>query len=190
MVLVRECPTEVVYLSDSNRNPQRLKYSAHKLIPKEVGVDYGVTDEQIENYYKILEDHGLTNPYENDTNVQMEKTDMNTLYQITLGDMTKYGHKLAVNSSGLWVMEEKGTGEIVTVNRKFVEEVMPYTIGVQFEAEKDTYHYTAEKDKFTVNDFLLIESYGFKVVRVVGVDTKSKKATKELPFLGKIKLDK
>jgi hypothetical protein len=106
-------------------------------------------------------------------------TNTNTLFEITLDDSTDsvYGHYLATNSSGKWVMEEKGTGKIHTVDKASVQEVLPHTIGVQFldGGVGKTYSYFAEKGQFNVNDLYVINN---SLAVVVAVDTKSKQATK------------
>lgn len=116
----------------------------------------------------------------NNTTLKDEQMADNKLYEIKQGEVVTYGHKLAVNSSGLWVMEVKGSGAIITADKKDIEEVLPHTIGIRFESDKLTYHYFAEKDKFKVGDWFVLESYsGRSIVNVVSVDTKSKNATKD-----------
>ncbi|MEB4987997.1 hypothetical protein RXP21_28995, partial [Pseudomonas aeruginosa] len=98
---------------------------------------------------------------------------------------------LATNSQGEWVMEVKGSGQIMAVAKDKVQEVLPYTIGVRFNNNGATYHYLAEKDKFPMG-FYLVQSYvhdSFQVAQVVQVDTKSPKATVEFSPLGKLAVD-
>lgn len=113
--------------------------------------------------------------------------DMTKLYEIKTMGQSLYGHKLAVNSKGQWVMEVKGTGEIIAVNPSAVEEVMPHTIGVQFETDKTVYHYTAEAGKHNVGDLYVLDAPGGRaIVQVVGVDTKNTAATKPFKPLAKL----
>lgn len=82
-------------------------------------------------------------------------TNTNKLYTWVKHDDTTfaptdlYGHYLATNPQGEWVMEVKGSGQIMAVAKDKVQEVLPYTIGVRFNNNGTTYHYLADKDKFT-----------------------------------------
>lgn len=115
----------------------------------------------------------------------------NTLYEIKQDGKTTFGTKLAVNSAGQWVMEEKGTGLTVVVDKANVEEVMPYTVDVTFKDGSQAYSFTSEKGKFNKGDVLLLESKfeGFSIALVTAVDTKAKSATKELKPLAKLVVD-
>ncbi len=118
---------------------------------------------------------------------QPKEAKMSKLYEIQVSDKKLYGHKLAVNSQGHWVMEVKGTGEVLAVDKQYVEEVMPHTIGVQFETSKTTYHYLAEAGKYSVGDFFVVDApMGRAIVNVVSVDTKSQMATKHFSPLAKL----
>lgn len=104
----------------------------------------------------------------------------NTLYEFELDGKTTFGSKIATNSNGLWVMEVKGSGEVITVEKTKVEEVVPHTVGVKFIGTPDTtHHYTAPKGKFDLGFYLFENHNGPSLVQVVELDTKSKKATKE-----------
>lgn len=105
----------------------------------------------------------------------------NTLYQFTVKDNTYYGCYLATNSTGQWVMEEKGTGKVITVDKDSVEEVLPHTISLVFLGSSSAdYHYLAEADKYKVGDTYVLNSNGStSLVTITGVNTKSKKATVE-----------
>lgn len=126
----------------------------------------------------------------NPTNNNPKGNDM-TLYTWTLNDTNFYGTQLAINSSGQWVMEVKGTGEVVAVDPSIVEEVIPHTVDVQFLGNNiNKYSYWAPAGKYAVNDVLLVKApSGLALVLVTKVDTKSKEATKDLPVVGKIALD-
>lgn len=109
------------------------------------------------------------------------------LYEVSVFNPTtrqrevKYGHKLAVDSSGQWVMELIGEAHpIISVPKTDVEEVRPHTIDITFENRKGVYQYLAEKGKYNVGDFFIFDGlYGRAIVEVVAVDTKSDKATVE-----------
>lgn len=118
-----------------------------------------------------------------------EEEDMTQLYQFTVDDEIKFGTKLAVNSAGEWVMEEKGSNNVIAVKKELVEEVIPYSVDIQFQDNTSyNYSYTSVEGKFEVNDLLLMESQkgGFSLAVVKAVNTKSKAATKELKPIAKL----
>ena len=110
------------------------------------------------------------------------------LYQINIPVNTvKYGHKLAVNSAGKWVMEIKGTGEVITCDKDDVEEVMPYTVSVQFQTGKQIYNYLAEKGSVELNAFYIFDApLGRAIAQVIKLDTKSPAASVEFKPLAKL----
>jgi hypothetical protein len=119
------------------------------------------------------------------------KDDMETLYEVN----DKFAKKLAVNSSGLWVMEEKGTGTVFTSDKKDCKEVVPYTVEVRFTqnfGESKGYQYTSVEGRFNVGDLLWMPcaGQGEGFARVVAVGTKSRSATKELEPIGRFVLEK
>lgn len=111
------------------------------------------------------------------------------LYEITKDEEVVYGYKLAVNSAGQWVMETKGTGNIVAVDKSQVEEVMPHTVAIRFNNDTlgSDYHFFSDKGSVEVGKFYLNEN--FDIFKVVSVDTKSKTATKDLKVVGKLVLE-
>ena len=118
---------------------------------------------------------------------QKEKKMTNKLYEISRGTETLYGHKLATNSQGQWVMEVKGTGDVIAVDKATVQEVLPYTIAVQFESGKQTYSYLAEAGKYQIGEFYIVDAAtGRCIVQVTGVDTKSAAATKQFTPIAKL----
>lgn len=122
---------------------------------------------------------------ENDKPKEPKK--MTKLYEIKQGGEVCYGHKLAVNSQGQWVMEVKGTGAVIAVDKTYVEEVLPHTVGVQFETNKTVYHYFAEKGAVEKGAFYIVDSaMGRAIVQVTDVDTKNVNATKTLNVLAKL----
>lgn len=131
----------------------------------------------------------ITNPCK-EISLDMEGQKVNKLYEIKHEGQTLYGHKLAVNSQGQWVMEVKGTGAVIAISKTLVEEVLPHTIGVQFDSTKMTYHYLAEAGKYAVGEFFILDApMGRAIVQVVSVDTKSKSATKVFEPLAKLKTE-
>jgi hypothetical protein len=114
-----------------------------------------------------------------------------TLYEVD----GKFAKKLAVNSSGMWVMEEKGSGTVFTADKKNCQEVVPYTVEVRFTqnfGESKGYHYTSVEGRFNVGDLLWMPcaGQGEGFARVVAVGTKSRLATKELEPIGRFVLEK
>jgi hypothetical protein len=105
-------------------------------------------------------------------------TDNKTLYSLTKEDGTVvYGTHVGTNSQNKFLIEVKGTNEIVLVDKSQLEEVVPYTFSVRMNG-KNT-HYQCEPGKFKKNDVLLYTGNGtdkFEVAMVVAVDTKSKTA--------------
>lgn len=118
---------------------------------------------------------------------EWKDNDMSKLYEISRGTETLYGHKLATNSQGQWVMEIKGTGDVIAVDKATVQEVLPYTIAVQFESGKQTYSYLAEAGKYQIGDFYILDApNGRAIVQVTGVDTRSAAATKQFTPIAKL----
>lgn len=131
--------------------------------------------------------------YEDETKeTKMKETTM-TLYQFSGKDgEIKYGSYLATNSSGQYVMEEKGTGTIITADKSTVEEVLPYTVDIRFLSSGDkTYSYFAEAGEFEAGGFYMLENHnGVSVVQVAATDTKRKNATKDFKPLAKLCVEK
>lgn len=112
------------------------------------------------------------------------------LYEITTVNGTEYGHKLATDSTGKWVMEIKGTGAVLAVDAGKVTEVLPYTVGVKFLGSETVYQYLADAGTVEAGSLYLYENnYGTSLVRIVGVDTRSAKATTHFKPLAKIKME-
>lgn len=131
-------------------------------------------------------DYWIKNPC-SEIALEMEGKTVNKLYEIKHEGQTLYGHKLAVNSAGKWVMEIKGTGAVLAVDKSEVEEVMPHTISIQFDKGKQTYAYLAEAGKYKVGELYVLDApYGRSIVQVVAVDTKSVQATKQFEPLAKL----
>jgi hypothetical protein len=145
----------------------------------------------LDSYIAELKYRPRNNWFEGDWNVtetQKENTMAEKkLYQINIANDVKYGHKLAVNSAGKWVMEIKGTGEVITCDKGDVEEVMPYTVSVQFQTGKQIYNYFAEKGSVELNAFYVFDApLGRAIAQVVKLDTKSPAATVEFKPLAKL----
>lgn len=115
---------------------------------------------------------------------QTEETQMSEeLYQIK--ETEKYGKKIAVNSQGKIVLEIKGTGEVVAVDKTEIEEVFPYTFEVKFFGNSNVYAFLGKEGQVEKGDILIYTSgpYEDNICQVVATDTKSRKATKEFKGL-------
>lgn len=55
-----------------------------------------------------------------------------TLYSFEHEGVTKYGTHIGINSSNQYLIEEKGTGAIHVLDKKDLEEVLPYTFSVKY----------------------------------------------------------
>jgi hypothetical protein len=127
-------------------------------------------------------------------NPPQKGTDMSAkkLYEITTANGTEYGHKLAVDSTGKWVMEIKGTGTVLAMDKNKVTEVLPYTIGIKFlgSGNKTVYQYLAEVGTVEAGGLYLYESLsGMAFVHIVEVDTRSTAATTHFKPIAKIKME-
>lgn len=185
-------PVVVIKSYDIFSDTIRVKYLGCGVIDKASSkkfclYEYDLTCEERYQRDRILEEFSIEP--EGEMNMATTK-----LYEVknTLSNTIRFATKLAVNSDGLWVMEDKSTKEVFTTRKEHAEEVMPYTIDVSFENNSRRYSYFAEKGQYSVGDFFIASSREgeFKMVRVDEVDTKSRSATKDFKPLGKINVDK
>ena len=128
-----------------------------------------------------------------DDNQKGKAMNTNTLYQFS-GDTTAtayFGNHIGTNSQGQWIMEVKGTGQILAVDKKDVEEVLPYSLGIKFlNGNGVVYNYLANKGKYDLGFYLMKDKMGETViVQVVSLDTKSKIATVDFKPIGKLAVD-
>jgi hypothetical protein len=125
--------------------------------------------------------HGTAEPLPwqtNETDNQKTENDMPKLYQ-TKEATPRFGIMLATNSAGLLVMEMKGTGEVLTFAKSEVEEVKPYTVRIKFQDSQTEYEYLSRKGDVEKGDMVILNGNGH-IAKVVAVDTKSDRATKDL----------
>lgn len=88
-----------------------------------------------------------------------------------------YGHKLATDSAGRWIMEPKGGGAPVAIEKDAAERVLPFSISIRFHCGSTAYDYWAKvEDGFAVGDMILMHDGQVAVVCAVGV--KSDRANK------------
>jgi 4-diphosphocytidyl-2C-methyl-D-erythritol kinase len=135
-----------------------------------------LTDEDRKQLRKQCPPRATAFNHEETTNAK--ENDMAKLFQ-TKEETPRFGTMLATNSAGKYVLEMKGSGDVLTFEKSEVEEVKPYTVGVRFELNGIEYHYLSRKGDVEKGDILFVSgsgSYAF----VTSVDTKSDKATKEL----------
>jgi hypothetical protein len=115
--------------------------------------------------------------YTGDTETMSNSTQ---LYSFVKEDgTTGYVTYLATNSTGDWVVEEKGSGDsagtLHTLPKDNFTEVVPYTFSVNVNGR--TEHFVGEEGKVTKDEVLLYTELSPPVMVVVnGVNTKSKNA--------------
>lgn len=100
-----------------------------------------------------------------------------TLYQIK--DTETYGTHIATNSKGHYVLELKGSGEVVAKDKKDIEKVVPYTVNLKFLSWNSgkEYAYFSKEGDVRVGDLVKV---GSGMAMITAVDTHSTKATKDL----------
>jgi hypothetical protein len=113
-----------------------------------------------------------------ETDNQKTENDMPKLYQTT-EQTPRFGVLLATNSMGKLVLEMKGTGIVETFEKAEVEEVKPYTVCIKFQDSGTEYQYLSRKGDVEKGDMILVDGNGH-TAKVIAVDTKSDRATKEL----------
>ena len=101
-----------------------------------------------------------------------------TLYTFKKSDGTEaFGTHIGTNSQNKFLIEEKVTGEIHVLDKKDLEEVLPYTFSAKM-GNSET-HYIGNPDALKVDDILLCTSGSTPQIAVVtAVDTKNKSAKK------------
>ena len=129
----------------------------------------------VESGKTVWEWYNYFQPYENN-----DQTIMNKEQLFTWSDAAgqHYGTYLATNTAGMYVIEEKQTGNIVTMSADDVEEVIPWTFSAKNgNTEK---HFTGS-DTIKKGEVLL-QPRSAKFWIVTDVNTKNKTATK---FVGR-----
>lgn len=105
--------------------------------------------------------------------VTKEEVNMNSLYEVAIDGSTKIATKLMEKSNKAWIMELKGSNEVVVVDPKDVSEIVPYTIEVNVAGTSQ--HYQADEGTYSVDD-LFVMGKTLQLARVVKLDTKNKAA--------------
>ena len=119
----------------------------------------------------VWEYYNYFQPYEDNDQTIMSKEQ---LFTWSDGIGQHYGTYLATNSCGQYVIEEKQTGNIVTMHPDYLEEVIPWTFSAKHGGTEK--HFTGS-DTIKKND-VLIQTRTSKFWVVTDVDTKNKTATK------------
>lgn len=92
----------------------------------------------------------------------------------------EYGIKLATDSEGRIVLDMKATGNLVAFDPNVLEEVLPYSVDVSFRGlSGKTYSFQADPNSLAVGDLVIDPRYD-DPLRIVAIDTKSRKATKKI----------
>ena len=134
----------------------------------------------VESGKTVYDHYCYFKPYENNDQTIMSKQQ---LFTWTDNNGQHYGTYLATNTAGKYVIEEKQTGNIVTMSADDVEEVIPWTFSAKLDGLKEK-HFIGN-DTIKKGDVLLqidSRSSNNKIWVVTGVNTKNKTATK---FVGR-----
>lgn len=99
-----------------------------------------------------------------------------TLYSFTGTDgKIAYGTHIGTNSQNQYLIEEKGTGAIHVLDKKDLEEVVPYTFSAKMGNSEN--HYVGTPGALAKDDILLYTGSSTPQIAVVtGIDTKNKNA--------------
>lgn len=112
-------------------------------------------------------------------------TNMTALYEVKVNGEVKIATKLMEKSKTSWIMEIKGSGDVVVADAADVTEIMKYTVEVFCDGK--TTHYEAVQGEYAVGDIFLTK--GLQIARIVKVDSKSKNALAEFSPFAKLKVE-
>jgi hypothetical protein len=166
-----------------NFNHGDIVTKAHGKKPAEITYEYNGYDRQ-GGYYscKYLHSNQTFTAYGQELKLYEEETNEmateKTLYTFKKSDGTDaFGTHIGTNSQNKFLIEEKVTGEIHVLDKKDLEEVLPYTFSAKM-GNSET-HYIGTPDALKVDDILLCTSGSTPQIAVVtAVDTKNKSAKK------------
>ena len=130
----------------------------------------------VDSHSTVYHRYSEFKPYKNNNQTIMGKEQLFTWTEVN-GNIA-YGTYLATNSSGQYVIEEKQTGNIVTMHPDYLEEVIPWTFSAKNGSTEK--HFTGS-DIIKKGDVLL-QAKTTKFWFVTNVNTKNKTATK---FVGR-----
>lgn len=101
-------------------------------------------------------------------------TNSTTLFEVNHNGTTKIATKLMEKSNKAWIMEIKGTCEVLVVDPKDVSEIVPYTIEVNLNGNSQ--HFQVDEGAYNVDEVYLMGKT-LQLARIVKLDTRNK-ATK------------
>jgi hypothetical protein len=139
------------------------------------GYSHYVKGVYVESGKVINEYYGYLSPAPENTNTKTMKEQLFTWNDSQ--NNAVYGTKLAMNSAGEYVLEVKGTGQIVTMDPRLLTEVIPYTFMAKSGSTEK--HFIGTEGKVSVGDTLIQTSTAtLKIWSVKEIDTKNKTAVK------------
>jgi hypothetical protein len=102
----------------------------------------------------------------------MQNYNMTALYSFEIDGQTKYGHHIGTNSLGQCVVEEKGgTGQIYTLEKSSLQEVVPYTVHMREMGTTNWMDVISREGVYSVNELIL---YHGKMWMVIQLNNKAK----------------
>ena len=103
------------------------------------------------------------------------------LFEVSTPHGVKIATKLMEKSKDIWIMEVKGSGEVIVTNTSNIKEIIKYTIEVKYNTGK-IINYEASEGQYKVDEVFLMGNT-LDIARVSKVDSKCKSATAEFkPF--------
>lgn len=114
----------------------------------------------------------------------------NKLYEINYaGEAARIATKLMEKSPTSWIMEVKGTNEVLVVPAANCKEIIPYTIKVVYTSGTVS-HYHADPGQYEKGDIYLVTTSGKpELAQIVEVDSKGV-SNKEFKHSGKLVVEK
>ena len=109
------------------------------------------------------------------------------LYEVETENGTKIATKLMEKSKDTWIMEVKGSGEVVVVSKDKIKEIVKYTIEVKFNTGKIT-NYEATEGQYKLDEVFLMGNT-LDIARVIKLDSKCKSANSEFKPFAKLVLE-
>ena len=145
----------------------------------EIHADYSnyVKGVYVESGKVIMEHYSYLSPAPENTNTNTKTMKEQLYIWNDPQNNAVYGTKLAMNSAGEYVLEIKGTGQIVTMDPQLLTEVIPYTFMAKNGSTEK--HFIGTEGKVSVGDTLIqTSSATLKIWVVKETDTKNKTAVK------------
>ncbi len=126
----------------------------------------------------------------NEKGEQLTMSATNKLYEINYaGEAARIATKLMEKSPTSWIMEVKGTNEVLVVPAANCKEIIPYTIKVVYTSGTVS-HYHADPGQYEKGDIYLVTTSGKpELAQIVEVDSKGV-SNKEFKHSGKLVVEK